>query len=96
MDIARETQNLHVAVLPEINAGMASLAYSVINPAIGVGTFLAQLFLKDPLSKTFTYEYQITGSWTEPNIVQIKNREGPGSRKADEAASTNKEETWQR
>lgn len=96
VDIAKETQNLHVAVLPEINAGMASLAYSVINPAIGVGTFLAQLFLKDPLSKTFTYEYQITGSWTEPNIVQIKNREGPAGGKADEAASTNKEETWQR
>ncbi|MCM1511764.1 MAG: TIGR02099 family protein [Oxalobacter formigenes] len=96
VDIAGETQNLHVAVLPEINAGMASLAYSVINPAIGVGTFLAQLFLKDPLSKTFTYEYQITGSWAEPNISKIKNRDNPKGKGTDAATPTSKEETWQR
>ena len=91
VDIAKETQNLHVAVLPEINAGMASLAYSIINPAIGVGTFLAQLFLKDPLSKTFTYEYQITGSWTEPNISKINSKPSQGSNQ-DAATSTSKEE----
>jgi uncharacterized protein YhdP len=40
-DIERETQNLRVVVVPEINAGTASLAYAFINPAIGLGTFLA-------------------------------------------------------
>lgn len=96
VDIAGETQNLHVAVLPEIDAGMASLAYSVINPAIGVGTFLAQLFLKNPLSKTFTYEYRITGSWARPDIRKIEHREEQGSKGKDAATSTSKEETWQR
>ena len=42
-DLERETQDLRVIVVPEINAGTASLAYAVINPAIGLGTFLAQL-----------------------------------------------------
>ncbi|WAW11152.1 TIGR02099 family protein [Oxalobacter vibrioformis] len=92
VDIARETQNLHVAVLPEINAGAASLAYSVINPAIGVGTFLAQLFLKDPLSKTFTFEYQITGSWAEPNIQKIESKDSRAKKFMDAIKPENKDE----
>ena len=48
-DLERETQDLRVVVVPEINAGTASLAYAVINPAIGLGTFLAQYFLRKPL-----------------------------------------------
>ena len=34
-DIGRETQDLRVVVVPEINAGTASLAYAAINPAVG-------------------------------------------------------------
>ena len=33
-------------VVPEINAGTASLVATAINPAIGLGTFLAQMFLR--------------------------------------------------
>ena len=49
-DIERETQNLRVVVVPEINAGTASLAYAFINPAIGLGTFLAQYALRKPIA----------------------------------------------
>ncbi len=91
VDIAQETQNLHVAILPEINAGAASLVYGLINPAIGVGTFLAQLVLKDPLSKTFTFEYQITGSWTEPNIQKIGNKHGRAKEKSSSEIQTARE-----
>jgi len=46
--------NLHVVVLPEINAGSASVLYAFIaNPAIGIGTFLAHWLLRHPLSKIF-------------------------------------------
>lgn len=80
-DVGRETQNLHVLVLPEINAGSASLAYALLaNPAIGLGTFLAQLVLRDPLSKAFSFEYDVTGTWADP---QVKRRE----RGAPESAS---------
>src|SRR3989442_8224829 len=48
-DIAHETQDLRVVVVPEINAGTAALAYAVINPAFGLGAFLAQALLKKPL-----------------------------------------------
>ena len=56
-DLARETQDLRVVVVPEINAGTASLAYAVINPAIGLGTFLAQMFLRRPLRRPATREF---------------------------------------
>lgn len=75
-DIAKETQDLHVAVIPEINAGTASVVYALaVNPVIGLGTFLAQLFLREPLARAFTYEYQITGPWKTPHVLKIDNKD---------------------
>lgn len=70
-DVARETQDLKVVVIPEINAGTASLVASVINPAIGVGSFLAQLFLREPLMRAATQEFHIDGTWADPRIVKV-------------------------
>jgi uncharacterized protein (TIGR02099 family) len=68
-DLQAESQNLHVVVLPEIDATSASVLYAfLVNPAIGAGTFLAQWLLRHPLSKIFSYEYDITGSWGEPQV----------------------------
>ena len=66
-DIDRETQDIRVVVVPEINAGTASLAYAVINPAVGLGTFLAQLVLRKPLIQAGTREFQVSGTWDEPS-----------------------------
>jgi uncharacterized protein YhdP len=43
----------------------------VINPAIGLGTFLAQLFLREPLSRAATQEFQIDGTWAEPRVTRL-------------------------
>ena len=69
-DIARETQDIKVVVVPEINAGTASLIATVINPAIGLGTFLAQYFLRLPLMQAATQEFHIDGSWADPKITK--------------------------
>jgi uncharacterized protein (TIGR02099 family) len=73
-DISRETQDLKVVVVPEINAGTASLIATVINPAIGLGTFLAQLFLRKPLMEAATQEFHIDGTWADPKITKIDRR----------------------
>jgi uncharacterized protein YhdP len=79
-DIHNETQNLHVVVIPEVNAGTASVMYGLaVNPAIGVGTFLAQLFLRAPLARAFTYEYQVTGAWADPVVTKYENKQLPAS-----------------
>ncbi|NML42733.1 TIGR02099 family protein [Ramlibacter sp. G-1-2-2] len=70
-DIARETQDLKVLVIPEINAGTASLVAGVINPAIGLGTFLAQMFLRQPLMRAATQEFHIDGTWTDPRVTRV-------------------------
>jgi uncharacterized protein YhdP len=71
-DIARETQNLRVLILPEVDAGTASLlAGLALNPAIGLSTFLAQLLLKQPLSRVNTQEFAIDGTWSDPKVTKI-------------------------
>ncbi|MBK0391252.1 YhdP family protein [Ramlibacter algicola] len=75
-DLERETQDLRVVVVPEINAGTASLVAAAINPAIGLGTFLAQLLLRDPLARATTQQFQIDGTWTDPKITKL-DKAGP-------------------
>ena len=70
-DIAKETQDIKVVVVPEINAGTASLIATVINPAIGLGTFLAQYFLRLPLMQAATQEFHIDGSWADTKITKV-------------------------
>jgi len=83
-DIVHETQDLRVVVVPEINAGTASLAYAVINPAIGLGTFLAQYFLRKPLMAASTREFRVTGPWDDPKVERVER----GETSAAEAASS--------
>ncbi|MDZ4124782.1 MAG: AsmA-like C-terminal region-containing protein, partial [Hydrogenophaga sp.] len=71
-DLAREQQDLKVVVVPEINAGTASLIASAINPAVGLGSFLAQFLLRQPLQSAATQEFHITGGWADPQIEKIQ------------------------
>jgi len=57
-------------VVPEINAGTASLAYAAINPVVGLGTFLAQMLLRKQVSEAATREFWVTGSWADPQVVK--------------------------
>ncbi len=91
-DVDRETQDLHIVVVPEVNAGAASLAYAIINPAVGVGTFLAQFLLRNPLMAANTREFHVTGPWSEPKVARVnrgKNGQAPSETPvaADDAAS---------
>ena len=70
VDLRKETQQLHLVVLPEIDASTAALALGVANPVIGLGALLANLVLKAPLSKAFALEYDITGSWNDPVVTR--------------------------
>ena len=71
-DIANETTNLHVVVIPEFNLGTGPLVYALaVNPVIGLGSFLAQLFLRAPVMKALTYQMQVTGPWKAPVITKL-------------------------
>jgi uncharacterized protein YhdP len=70
-NVANETQNLHVVVVPEINAMSASLVATAINPVAGLGSFLAQMFLRGPLMQAATQEFHIDGTWAAPRVERI-------------------------
>ncbi|MGZ5199026.1 MAG: YhdP family protein [Telluria sp.] len=73
-DIANELTNLHVVVIPEFNLGTSSLVYGLaVNPVIGLGSYLAQLFLRAPMMKAMTYQLQVTGPWKSPTIKRLDN-----------------------
>nr|HRM00467.1 AsmA-like C-terminal region-containing protein [Acidovorax sp.] len=76
-NIDQETQDLRVVVVPEINAMTASLVATAINPVIGLGSFLAQVFLRGPLIEAATQEFHIDGTWSDPRVVRVarKSRE---------------------
>ena len=73
-DLARETQDLNVVVVPEINAGTASLLATAVNPAVGLGTFLAQLLLRQPLQSAATQQFHITGGWADPRVEKVEKK----------------------
>jgi uncharacterized protein (TIGR02099 family) len=72
VDIANESTNLRVVVMPEVNLGTAPLVYALaVNPVIGLGSYLAQLFLAQPMMRALTYEMQVTGPWKAPVITKL-------------------------
>ena len=73
-DIARETQDLQVVVLPELNTASATLAYAAINPAIALGAFLGQWLLSEPLRQASAREFRITGPWDDPKVERVVRR----------------------
>ena len=74
-NVAEGSIDTRVIVLPEINAGNASLALAFVNPAVGIGSFLAQLVLRTPLSHLFKVEYEIKGPWKNPTFTKISGSE---------------------
>ena len=78
-NLAQETQNLRVFVIPELNAGTVSLAYAAINPAIGLGTFIAQVLLRKTVVEASTREFTIKGSWADPQVDQAKKTSVPAA-----------------
>ena len=70
-NIGLETQDLRVVVVPEINAGTASLIYSTVNPIVGLTSFLAQYVIRQPLIQANTQTFHISGSWSDPQVTKI-------------------------
>ncbi|WP_298930133.1 YhdP family protein [uncultured Ramlibacter sp.] len=73
-DIAKETQDISVVVVPEIDAGTAALVAGAINPLIGIGTFVAQMVLKRPLIAAATQQFHIDGTWADPRITKVDRK----------------------
>ncbi|MFU2487442.1 YhdP family protein [Thauera sp. WH-1] len=75
-DLVGETQDLRVFVQPTLSESIAiGAAAGLLNPAVGVVTYLAQKMLSDPIEKLFAFEYAITGSWADPQVAKLGRAE---------------------
>ena len=83
IDLAKETQQLNVRVLPSlatsVSAGAAVLfiANPLLGAVVGAGTFLAQQLFDNPIERMFSYEYRVTGAWSDPVVERAGSHEIP-------------------
>ncbi len=74
-DAVRETQNLRVKVQPTLSesvaVGSAIATTGVLHPALGLAAYLVQKALRDPVEKLFSFEYAVTGGWSEPKVEKL-------------------------
>ena len=71
VDLARETQTLRVRVVPSIGDSVSTVAALLGGPVAGIGVFLAQRLLNDPLGQLIAYNYSVTGTWADPAVVKL-------------------------
>ncbi len=96
IDLARETTALEVRVKPALSttfsAGAAALfiANPLIGAAVGAGTLLAQKLLDNPLGSIFSYDYRVTGSWSDPQVERVGSRAVPATSTAPATAGAAK------
>jgi uncharacterized protein YhdP len=75
-DLAKETQHLSVHVQPALSTGVSAgaallfLANPLVGAAVGAGSLLAQSVLKDPIEQFFSYQYTVTGGWSDPVVTR--------------------------
>jgi uncharacterized protein YhdP len=46
------------------------LANPLVGAAVGAGSLLAQKMLRDPIEQMFSYEYHVTGAWSDPIVTR--------------------------
>jgi uncharacterized protein YhdP len=84
VSLPQETQALVMHVVPEVSEGLALAATVFGTPVLGISTLLLSKLLKNPLGKVVAYEYQVTGSWDNPQVTRLS---APPARAAAAAAA---------
>ncbi|MDP1705807.1 MAG: AsmA-like C-terminal region-containing protein, partial [Sulfurimicrobium sp.] len=75
-NLAHETQNLRVRVVPVLGDTVSGAAAFLGGPVLGLTTLLVQKVLKDPIGQIVAYEYSITGTWDNPTVAKLKRSGG--------------------
>ncbi|MCX7194230.1 MAG: DUF3971 domain-containing protein [Proteobacteria bacterium] len=66
-----ETQNLRVEVLPTLGSSVSMLSAFAAGPVVGIGTLIVNKVLGNPLDKLISFEYNVSGTWSNPNVVKL-------------------------
>jgi uncharacterized protein YhdP len=70
-----ESQNLRVKSSRPCPSRSPSVPPSpppgAIHPMVGVAAYLVQKALRDPVEKLFSFEYAVTGNWSDPKVEKL-------------------------
>lgn len=76
INLLNETQNIQARVQPALGESVA-VGAMIANPIAGAAVWAAQKILKDPFGQVFTFEYQITGPWSDPKVNKLGSTVAP-------------------
>lgn len=82
VNLATEKLNLQAMVVPNLDMSGATIAAGIaLNPIIGVGAFLTQWLLRNPLARAMSVHYHVSGDWDDPKLDEVPAPSGaqPGS-----------------
>jgi uncharacterized protein YhdP len=71
VDLEAETQNVIVKVVPAVGDSISLASAFLGGPVVGAATFLMQKLLKNPFDQLLSYEYAISGTWSDPMITKL-------------------------
>ncbi|MGH8662488.1 MAG: YhdP family protein [Burkholderiales bacterium] len=71
VNLAQETQNLRVRITPQVTESVAVAGALVGGPIAGVAAYLAQKVLRDPVGKLASFEYDVSGTWSDPMVKRV-------------------------
>ncbi|MDD5179769.1 MAG: YhdP family protein [Gallionellaceae bacterium] len=71
VNLDRETQNLRVRILPTVGNSVSLLGAFAGGPAVGIGAFIVNKLLREPLDKLVSFEYNVTGTWDNPSVDKV-------------------------
>lgn len=72
VDLARETQKIRVRVSPHLSDSVSIAGAILGGPVAGVAAFVAQKLLKDPIEQLISFEYNVSGSWSDPQVARTE------------------------
>lgn len=71
VNLNRETQDLHVTILPTLGDSVSLLGAFAAGPAVGLGALLVNKVLGNPLDKMVSFEYNVGGTWNDPTVTKV-------------------------
>jgi uncharacterized protein (TIGR02099 family) len=72
VDLAKETQALRVKINPQLSDTVSVAGALIGGPIAGLAAFVAQKLLRDPLDQIAAYEYDVTGTWSDPLVARVE------------------------
>ena len=71
VDLNTETQNLRVRILPTLGDSVSMIGVLALGPTVGISTLILNKVLGDPLDKLVSFEYNVSGTWSDPSVVKV-------------------------